>query len=475
MEEHPGGEKAFRIGRVCTKRTERGQGHTNRLMQAALAEVGDYPCRINAQTYLEEMYAKHGSSATAMSSSTTASRTCRWCARIRIERADAVIRPYPFSAIVGHDQLRLALVLCAVRPEIGGVLIRGEKGTAKSTAVRGLADVLAHVDDDAPGRAADRRHRGPGRRIAGPAEGAARRGARVLARPAGRAHTAACSTSTRSTCCTTTWSTCCWTPPRWAGCTSSATASRTRHEARFVLIGTMNPEEGELRPQLLDRFGLTVDVRASRDVDVRVEVIRQRLAYEADPDGIRRRYADADAELAAPDRSGPGAGRRCGVARQRVAPNRRAVRGLRRRRDAGGSGGGAYRGRARRLARRRHRRRGGHPGRRRAGAAAPAASRPVRRAGAGPEAAGRGDGAGRPSRRPKPGPGPPDPDPDPGRPAAASRTADIGTCDRHRGIRRHRRPPANRPSAAPAPAFRTRALRGARGGGGRAGPSVAGP
>ena len=60
MEEHPGGEKAFRIGRVCTKRNARGHGHTTRLLQAALAEVGDYPCRINAQTYLEEMYAKHG-------------------------------------------------------------------------------------------------------------------------------------------------------------------------------------------------------------------------------------------------------------------------------------------------------------------------------------------------------------------------------------------------------------------------------
>ncbi|CAM5694060.1 GNAT family N-acetyltransferase [Mycolicibacterium aubagnense] len=60
MEEHPGGGKVFRIGRVCTKRADRGQGHTARLMQAALAEVGDYPCRIDAQTYLEEMYARHG-------------------------------------------------------------------------------------------------------------------------------------------------------------------------------------------------------------------------------------------------------------------------------------------------------------------------------------------------------------------------------------------------------------------------------
>ena len=60
MEEHPGGEKLFRIGRVCTKRNERGHGHADRLMQAALAEVGDFPCHINAQTYLEEMYTKHG-------------------------------------------------------------------------------------------------------------------------------------------------------------------------------------------------------------------------------------------------------------------------------------------------------------------------------------------------------------------------------------------------------------------------------
>ena len=70
------------------------------------------------------------------------------------------------------------------------------------------------------------------------------------------------------------------------------------HEARFMLVGTMNPEEGELRPQLLDRFGLTVDVRASRDVDERAEVIRQRMAFEADPAAFARRYAERDAALA---------------------------------------------------------------------------------------------------------------------------------------------------------------------------------
>ncbi|HET6732397.1 magnesium chelatase subunit D family protein [Mycobacterium sp.] len=204
---------------------------------------------------------------------------------------------YPFSAIVGHDRLRLALLLCAVRPEIGGVLIRGEKGTAKSTAVRGLATVLHAVDGaslvELPIGATEDRVVGsldlqkvlrdgehafsPG--LLGRAHGgvlyvdevnllhdhlvdvlldAAAMG-RVYVERDGVSHS---------------------------------------HEARFVLIGTMNPEEGELRPQLLDRFGLTVDVHASRDVDVRVDVIRQRMAFEADPAGFAERYAEVDSELA---------------------------------------------------------------------------------------------------------------------------------------------------------------------------------
>ncbi|MER7476003.1 ATP-binding protein [Micromonospora sp. NPDC000018] len=70
------------------------------------------------------------------------------------------------------------------------------------------------------------------------------------------------------------------------------------HASRFLLVGTMNPEEGELRPQLLDRFGLTVEVGASRDPAVRVEVVRRRLAADADPAGFAARWADADAEIA---------------------------------------------------------------------------------------------------------------------------------------------------------------------------------
>jgi magnesium chelatase subunit D len=72
-----------------------------------------------------------------------------------------------------------------------------------------------------------------------------------------------------------------------------------RHPARFLLVGTMNPEEGELRPQLLDRFGLTVEVAATRDPAERADVVRRRLAYEADPEGFAAGYAASDAELAA--------------------------------------------------------------------------------------------------------------------------------------------------------------------------------
>ena len=70
------------------------------------------------------------------------------------------------------------------------------------------------------------------------------------------------------------------------------------HAARFLLVGTMNPEEGELRPQLLDRFGLTVEVRAARAVDTRVEVVRRRLAFDDDPAGFAAAWAAAESETA---------------------------------------------------------------------------------------------------------------------------------------------------------------------------------
>lgn len=204
---------------------------------------------------------------------------------------------YPLSAIVGQDRLRLALILCAVRPEIGGVLIRGEKGTAKSTAVRGLAAVLAAVDENAelvelPIGATEDRVVGSldlqkvlrdGEHAFSPGLLARAHGGVLYVDEVNLLHDHLVDVLL-----------------------DAAAMGRVHverdgishsHEARFVLIGTMNPEEGELRPQLLDRFGLTVDVTASRDVDVRVEVIRARMDFESDPEGFVRRYAGADAEL----------------------------------------------------------------------------------------------------------------------------------------------------------------------------------
>jgi len=205
---------------------------------------------------------------------------------------------YPFSALVGQDRLRLALILCAVRPDIGGVLIRGEKGTAKSTAVRGLAEVLAAVDADArlvelPIGATEDRVVGSidlqkvlrdGEHAFSPGLLARAHGGVLYVDEVNLLHDHLVDVLL-----------------------DAAAMGRVHierdgvshsHEARFMLVGTMNPEEGELRPQLLDRFGLTVDVYASRDVDVRVEVIRRRMSYEADPAGFGERYAADDADLA---------------------------------------------------------------------------------------------------------------------------------------------------------------------------------
>jgi magnesium chelatase subunit D len=209
------------------------------------------------------------------------------------------VKPYPFSAIVGHDQLRLALVLCAVRPEIGGALIRGEKGTAKSTAVRGLAALLSTATEGSGGLvelplgATEDRVIGSldlqrvlrdGEHAFSPGLLARAHGGVLYVDEVNLLHDHLVDVVLD------------------AAAMGQVHIERDgishSHEARFVLIGTMNPEEGELRPQLLDRFGLTVDVHASRDVDVRVQVIRQRMAYEADPDAFAERHAEADAELA---------------------------------------------------------------------------------------------------------------------------------------------------------------------------------
>ncbi|CAM4266667.1 Magnesium-chelatase 38 kDa subunit [Mycobacterium basiliense] len=210
------------------------------------------------------------------------------------------MKAYPFSAIVGHDQMLLALLLSAVRPEIGGVLIRGEKGTAKSTAVRGLAALLSAATGSAGAGLVEMPLGATEDRVVGSLDlqRVLRDGEHAFSPGLlGRAHGGVLYVDEVNL-----------LHDHLVDILLDAAAMGRvhierdgishSHEARFVLIGTMNPEEGELRPQLLDRFGLTVDVQASRDVDVRVEVIRRRMAYESDPDAFAERYLDADAALA---------------------------------------------------------------------------------------------------------------------------------------------------------------------------------
>ncbi|MEV4558925.1 putative cobaltochelatase [Kitasatospora sp. NPDC049285] len=226
------------------------------------------------------------------------------------------------------DDLRLGLLLNAVSPAVGGVLVRGEKGTAKSTMVRALAGLLPSIATV------------PGCRFAcdpaspdpqcpdGPHDGAAvsDRPAYLVELPVGVSEDRvvgsldlerALAEGVKA-----------YEPGLLAKAhrgvlyidevnllqdhlvdllLDAAAMGRSyveregvsvRHAARFLLVGTMNPEEGELRPQLLDRFGLTVEIAATRDADQRAEVVRRRLAYDADPAGFAARYAEPERELA---------------------------------------------------------------------------------------------------------------------------------------------------------------------------------
>lgn len=237
--------------------------------------------------------------------------------------------PYPFTAIVGQDDLRLGLLLNAVSPAVGGVLVRGEKGTAKSTAVRALAALMPEVpvvagcrfscDPASPDPACPDGPHEAGTGVS--------RDARMVELPVGASEDRlvgaldierALAEGVKA-----------FEPGLLADAhrgilyvdevnllhdhlvdllldAAAMGASyveregvSVRHAARFLLVGTMNPEEGELRPQLLDRFGLTVEVAASRETDQRVEVVRRRLAYDDDPAGFAAEWADEEGALRA--------------------------------------------------------------------------------------------------------------------------------------------------------------------------------
>jgi magnesium chelatase subunit I len=243
---------------------------------------------------------------------------------------------YPFSAIVGQDRMRLALELNAVNPAIGGVLIRGEKGTAKSTAVRALARLLPEIDVvegchyscEPPRKGTEPRlcmdcteHLARGEKL-----GKTQRRMRVVELPINASEDrvvgsidieSAIKTGTKR-----------FEPGVLAEANRNilyvdevnllddhlvdvlldAAAMGVNiveregvsvwHPARFILVGTMNPEEGDLRPQLLDRFGLCVDVTGIRDVKERVRIIERREAWEENPEAFAREYADSEAEFA---------------------------------------------------------------------------------------------------------------------------------------------------------------------------------
>ncbi|MEV7397687.1 magnesium chelatase subunit D family protein [Aeromicrobium sp. NPDC092404] len=235
---------------------------------------------------------------------------------------------YPFSAVVGSDDMALALTLSTISPAIGGVLVRGEKGTAKSTMVRALASVLPPIDVIAGDRFStdplESRPLSPDGPFAPDAD-VETRPVRLVELPVGATEDRVLGSLHLEKALSDGVTE--YEPGLLArahrgilyvdevnllhdhlvdllldaAAMGRSTVERdgvsVEHAARFVLVGTMNPEEGELRPQLLDRFGLTVEVAAPRDPATRVEVVRRRLAYETDPDAFAARFAEDEATL----------------------------------------------------------------------------------------------------------------------------------------------------------------------------------
>ncbi|MEM1139099.1 MAG: magnesium chelatase ATPase subunit I, partial [Pseudomonadota bacterium] len=238
--------------------------------------------------------------------------------------------PFPFSALVGQDDMKTALLLAAIDRSLGGVLVFGDRGTGKSTAVRALAALLPKISvvkdcpygsdpatpaEDCPSCSSQPKAKRAATKVPTP----------VIDLPLGA------------------------TEDRVAGALDLeralvagekafepgllAKAHRgflyidevnlledhlvdllldvaasgvnvvereglsLRHPARFVLVGSGNPEEGELRPQLLDRFGLSVEVASPTDLGQRVEVVRRREAYERDPEGFAAQWKSKERSL----------------------------------------------------------------------------------------------------------------------------------------------------------------------------------
>ncbi len=239
---------------------------------------------------------------------------------------------YPFTAIVGQEKMKNSLILNAINPKLGGVLIRGEKGTAKSIAVRALANLLPEIDVVADCKFGCNPHKKGQmcqectnrleRREELPIK---KRKIRVVELPVGSTEDRVIGTldiehaikkgEKR------------FEPGVLAEANrgilyvdevnllddhivdvlldSAAMGVNTveregvsySHPAEFILIGTMNPEEGELRPQLLDRFGLCVHIEGIADLDQRVEIVKRRAFYEQDPAGFQKTWKEEEEKI----------------------------------------------------------------------------------------------------------------------------------------------------------------------------------
>jgi len=238
---------------------------------------------------------------------------------------------YPFTAIVGQEKMKEALILNIINPSLGGILIRGEKGTAKSILVRALANLLAEREENScefhcePDKIDDYCPQCNEKYLKGEKIEKHKSTMKVINLPISA------------------------TEDRVVGTLDIEHAIKTgekkfekgllaqsnrnilyvdeinllddhivdvlldsaamgvntieregisySHPAKFVLVGTMNPEEGDLRPQLLDRFGLVVDVIGERETSKRVEVIKRRLDFEAEPEKFIKKYLVEEEEL----------------------------------------------------------------------------------------------------------------------------------------------------------------------------------
>ena len=224
---------------------------------------------------------------------------------------------FPFTAIVGQEKMKRALILNLINPALGGVLIKGEKGTAKSTAVRALTEVLPERDEveNCP-FSCDPHDRNCQCESCRSRENltAVKRRMRVVDLPVSATEDRVVGTLDIERALKTGEKH--FEPGILAEANrnilyvdeinllddhvvdvildSAAMGVNTveregvsfSHPARFVLVGTMNPEEGDLRPQLLDRFGLVVDVKGETDIEMRTEVVKRYLEYERSPEAF---------------------------------------------------------------------------------------------------------------------------------------------------------------------------------------------